>query len=235
MSRSGLTGWQIGSALGLGYWSFFGHSSLGIGHSCPPRHHFTTSHLRRLTAEDITMRVYFLAENAQLQLGGRRCVGERIVHAKLEPSSSLDLFQWDLRVQTQDLHAFGVFMVAENGQIRDHSVRAGAGRQTGGFASPGAAQVARRRKKVEFLDEPSAVVIGDDKNPPTQRRQIVGPTTSRKAYMGTGIVTADHRRIEITIGVDLGPAQKAVIDQTALAGFHHIGHACGHEAAVKGS
>ena len=56
-----------------------------------------------------------------------------------------------------------------------------------------------------------------------------------KAHSGVGIIAPNHSRIQVAIGIDLSPAEKGVVDHPTLAGFHDVGHACGHECSVKGT
>ena len=47
------------------------------------------------------------------------------------------------------------------------------------LTSAGACQITGRRQKVELLDEPPAIVLGDDEDSPAERRQIAGPAAPR--------------------------------------------------------
>src|SRR5262249_34918439 len=77
------------------------------------------------------------------------------------------------------------------------------------------------------------VVAGHYQDAPAERGQVVGAAAAWKANLGPRVVGADHGRVEVAVGINLSAAQEGVVDHAALAGFHDVGHAGGHDAAPE--
>lgn len=88
-------------------------------------------------SQDVPMRVHFLAEDLQLPHRRRLRDCKRLLETEGETRGGLHLVAANAWVQTQHLHAFGVVVVAQDGEVRDDAVRARAGRQAGCFTVPG--------------------------------------------------------------------------------------------------
>src|SRR5262249_54642030 len=113
-------------------------------------------------ADDVAPGIDLLAEDAQLLAGRGRGDGERLGRAQLEAGAGRDAREGDAGVQAGDLHAPGLLVVAEDGEVGDDAVGPGARRQAGRLPRPGAGEVAGRGEEVELLDEAAGVVVGDD-------------------------------------------------------------------------
>src|SRR5690348_15190196 len=92
---------------------------------------------RALPANDIAMWIDFFTEDAQLQFGGGRRGREWFLYTQLEACGSAHLLQLNLWMKTENLHALGVLVIAENGQIGNNPIGTRAGRQTSRLARPG--------------------------------------------------------------------------------------------------
>src|SRR5262249_3902095 len=160
-------------------------------------------------SDNVTMRIHFFTQNLQFVRSRRQGGRQRLVDAQFEPGRLPDLLQGDAGVQAADLHAPGVFVVGQDGQVGDDAVRPGGGRQAGCLAGPRAGQVTRRGQEVELLDEAAAVVVGDDEDAPAERAQVVGAAAAGQAHLRAGVV-ADDGRVEVAVSVDLGAAQEGV-------------------------
>ena len=75
--------------------------------------------------------------------------------------------------------------------------------------------------------------MGHHQDAPAQRSEIVGAAAAGQSDLWPSVIAADHGGIEIAVRVYLRAAEKRIVNETALAGLHHVRHARGHEAAVK--
>src|SRR5262249_57878468 len=95
-------------------------------------------HRRHLPADDVSMRIDFLAQDLQLDRAGRNRRNERLFDAQLEAGRLPDLLETDAGMQTENFHSLRLVVITQNGEIGDNAVRSGAGRQAGGLAGAGA-------------------------------------------------------------------------------------------------
>src|SRR5207244_5330005 len=168
-----------------------------------------------LSSNDVVMGIDFFAQNAQLLLawGSRR--RRRTGQVQGKARGLLYLLQLDAWVKAQNVHPLAAGVVSHDGEIGDHAIRAGARGQTSGLASAGTSEIAWGGQDVELVHEAAAVVIGHHQDVPAQRSTIIGAAAACKAYAWPDIVAADHRRVEIAVGIDLGAAQKTILNQAA--------------------
>ena len=86
-------------------------------------------------------------------------------------------------MQTVDLHAFSLLVIAEHGQVGDDAIRTGPGGKPASSRGP-VRQVAGRRQEVELLDKAATIVVGDDEDARAQRSEIVRSAAAGQAHLG---------------------------------------------------
>src|SRR5437588_1108915 len=87
--------------------------------------------LNLAAADDVSMRVNPLAQDAEFNLRGRQRGLQRLANAQVETSVVLDLLKGNAGVHAEDFHALTDFMIAQDGQVGDDAIRAGSGGQAG--------------------------------------------------------------------------------------------------------
>ena len=180
------------------------------------------------------IRVDLLPEETKLLLSGRLVDPDLVRNDEFESGVLLDLLHGHTGLNLQELHTLGLVVVAQNGQVRNHAIRACARGKPSPLPGARAVQVPRRGQEVHLGHEAALGVPHDGDGLPAQRPDVVRPATARKPYLGP-IVVPDDRGVQVAVRVYLRPAQKTVLDVAPGSGLHEIADGRCHESLVEGS